>query len=118
MQGDPDRIAQLLGILVDNAAKYTDQGGQVSAKTWRRLDSVFVEVSDTGIGIPVEHLPHVFERFYRSDSSRSQRPGGFGLGLSIAKNIVDQSGGSVDVTSREGEGTVFTVRLPKKGPQP
>ena len=117
IDGDPDRVAQLLGILVDNAAKYTDSGGRVSAKTWRRLDGVFVEVSDTGIGIPTEDLPHVFDRFYRSDSSRSQRPGGFGLGLSIAKNIVDQSGGTVSVVSREGEGTVFTVRLPKKGPQ-
>jgi signal transduction histidine kinase len=117
IDGDPDRIAQLLGILVDNAAKYTDQGGEVSAKTWRRLDGVFVEVSDTGVGIPAEDLPHVFDRFYRSDSSRSQRPGGFGLGLSIAKNIVEQSGGGISVVSREGEGTVFTVRLPKKGPR-
>jgi signal transduction histidine kinase len=118
MSGDPDRIAQLLGILVDNAAKYTDAGGRVAARTWRRLDGVFIEVSDTGIGIPAEHLPHIFDRFYRSDTSRSQRTGGFGLGLSIAKNIVDQSGGTIGVTSREDEGTVFTVRLPKKGPQP
>ena len=112
--GDPDRIFQLMSILVDNAAKYTGQGGSVSIRTWRRLDSVFVEVSDTGVGIPEADLPYVFERFYRSDQSRSATTGGFGIGLSVAREIVEASGGDIDVYSVERTGTTFTVRLPRR----
>ena len=113
---DPDRLAQLLSILVDNAAKYTPEEGRVSVRTWRRLETVTVEVSDTGIGIPAQDLPHVFERFYRSDESRSSETGGFGIGLSIAKTLSELMGGSIKVDSEEDIGTTFTVRIPRRHP--
>lgn len=112
---DYDRLAQLLAILVDNAAKYTRaEGGRVRVRTWRRLDSVFLEVSDTGVGIPAKDVPHIFERFYRSDEARPSEPGGFGIGLSIAHDIVSEAGGRVEVRSAEGVGTTFTVKLPRR----
>lgn len=113
MVNDPDRIEDAIAILVDNAAKYTPDGGNVAVKTRRRRDSIIVEVSDTGVGIPEEDLADIFDRFYRSDVSRSREPGGFGLGLSIAKSIVDAAGGELSVRSIEGEGSTFTVTLPK-----
>jgi signal transduction histidine kinase len=111
--GDPDRIEDVLSILVDNAAKYTPSGGRVSVQTYRRKGDVVIEVSDTGPGIPAEDLPNIFDRFYRSDASRSAETGGFGLGLAIAKRIVDSSGGLIDVRSQVGKGTTFTIRLPR-----
>ncbi|GAV32168.1 signal transduction histidine kinase [Coriobacteriaceae bacterium EMTCatB1] len=111
--GDPDRIEEALGILVDNACKYTPAGGRVQVSTRRHKDRVVIEVSDTGIGIPEEDLPNVFERFYRSDASRSKETGGFGLGLSIAKHIVDASGGMIWARSKLGSGTTFIISLPR-----
>lgn len=113
MTGDPDRIEDVLSILVDNAAKYTPAGGRVEVRTRRRRDVIIVEVSDTGVGIPAEDIPSVFDRFYRSDASRSKETGGFGLGLAIAKRIVETHGGTIDVQSVLGAGTMFTVRLPR-----
>lgn len=112
--GDADRIEEALGILVDNACKYTLPGGTVRVSTWRKRESVVIEVADTGAGISERDLENIFERFYRSDHSRSAETGGFGLGLAIAKHIVDASGGTIDVASRIGEGTTFTIRLPRK----
>lgn len=114
LHGDPDRIEEALGILVDNAGKYTPTGGRVAVMTHRRRDRVIVEVSDTGVGIPEEDLPNVFDRFYRSDASRSKETGGFGLGLAIAKHIVDASGGSITVRSALGHGTTFSMTLPRQ----
>lgn len=111
--GDPDRIEEALSILVDNACKYTPGGGRVEVDTRRHKDRVIVEVSDTGIGIPEEDLPNIFERFYRSDASRSKETGGFGLGLSIAKHIVDASGGMIWARSKLGSGTTFIISLPR-----
>ncbi|MCL4078336.1 HAMP domain-containing histidine kinase [Coriobacteriia bacterium Es71-Z0120] len=111
--GDPDRIEEALGILVDNACKYTPAGGRVQVSTRRHKDRIIVEVSDTGIGIPEEDLPNIFERFYRSDASRSKETGGFGLGLSIAKHIVDASGGMIWARSKLGSGTTFIISLPR-----
>lgn len=111
--GDPDRIEEALGIIVDNACKYTPAGGRVQVSTRRHKDRVIVEVSDTGIGIPEEDLPNIFERFYRSDASRSKETGGFGLGLSIAKHIVDASGGMIWARSKLGSGTTFIISLPR-----
>lgn len=115
VQGDPDRIEEVVAILVDNAAKYTPTGGQVSVSTRRRRDQVVIEVSDTGSGIAEEDLPHIFDRFYRSDTSRSQETGGFGLGLAIAKRIVEATGGSVEARSVIDVGTTFVVKLPVAG---
>lgn len=112
--GDPDRIEEALGVLVDNACKYTPAGGTVSITTRRQRDRVVVEVSDTGVGIPEEDVPNIFDRFYRSDVSRSKETGGFGLGLAIAKHIVDASGGSISVRSTLGGGTTFEVTLPRQ----
>jgi len=108
---DPFRLEQVLVNLIDNAVKYTERGAiRVSLrKDDRRL---VIEVADTGIGIPKEHLPRIFERFYVVDKSRSRRVGGTGLGLAIVKHIVLLHNGSVDVESTPGEGTKFTVSLP------
>ncbi len=114
LYGDPDRIEEALGILVDNACKYTPDGGKVSVTTWRHRDKVVVEVTDTGVGIPADDLPNVFDRFYRSDLSRSKETGGFGLGLAIAKHIIDASGGTIAVESTIGAGTTFEVGLPRQ----
>ncbi len=114
LHGDPDRIEEALGVLVDNACKYTPEGGSVSLATRRSRDRIIIEVSDTGVGIPEEDVPNLFARFYRSDLSRSQETGGFGLGLAIAKHIIDVSGGTIAVRSRVGHGTVFEVSLPRQ----
>jgi signal transduction histidine kinase len=113
VMNDPDKIEEFLHILVDNAAKYTPAGGTVSVETWRRRDRVAVEVSDTGMGIPEKDLPNIFDRFYRSDASRSKETGGFGLGLAIAKRMVEVCSGTIEVRSTVGEGTTFTIRLPR-----
>ncbi len=111
LYGDQDRIEEALGILVDNACKYTPEAGRVQVTTRRHRDRVVVEVTDTGIGIPEADLPSIFERFYRSDASRSKETGGFGLGLPIAKHIIDTSGGMIWVRSKVGSGTTFTISL-------
>ncbi|MDO8987780.1 MAG: HAMP domain-containing sensor histidine kinase, partial [Coriobacteriia bacterium] len=113
MMGDPDRIEDAISILVDNAAKYTPDAGRVALRTRRRRDTIIIEVEDTGVGIPVDDLESIFDRFYRSDASRSKETGGFGLGLPIAKTIVDGAGGTIDVHSELGAGTRFTLRLPR-----
>jgi len=111
--GDPDRIEELLGILLDNAGKYTKAGGGVVVSTRKMRDRAVIEVRDTGIGIPEEDVPNIFERFYRSDASRSKDTGGFGLGLAIAKHIVDMSNGDIRVSSEVGVGTTFHIELPR-----
>lgn len=113
MMGDPDRIEDAISILVDNAAKYTPEGGHVTVRTRRKRDVIIIEVEDTGVGIPAEDLESIFDRFYRSDASRSKETGGFGLGLPIAKTIVDGAGGTIGVESDQGSGTRFTLRLPR-----
>ena len=111
LYGDPDRIEEALGILVDNACKYTQELGRVQVTTRRHRDRVVVEVTDTGLGIPQNDIPSIFDRFYRSDESRSKETGGFGLGLPIAKHIIDASGGMIWVRSKVGAGTTFTISL-------
>jgi len=114
LMGDPDRVGEAIDILIDNACKYTSPGGNVTVRTRRDGKWVIVEVSDTGIGIPEDDLPFIFERFYRSDQSRSSQTGGFGLGLSIANRIIETSGGYVTCSSRVGFGTTFRFALPKR----
>ncbi|MFN3684437.1 MAG: sensor histidine kinase, partial [Fimbriimonadaceae bacterium] len=101
--------------LVDNAIKYSNDGAILVRLEDQGEDAV-LSVSDQGIGIPSEHLERIFERFYRVDKGRSRSKGGTGLGLSIVKHIVEAHGGKVTVQSRLGEGSTFTVRLPKGAP--
>ena len=109
---DQERLHQLLVILIDNALQYTPSGGEVSLSCTRTEKHVVITVQDNGIGIAAEHLPHIFDRFYRGEKARSRNSGGSGLGLSIAKWIVEKHGGKISVESLLGEGTSFTVILP------
>jgi two-component system phosphate regulon sensor histidine kinase PhoR len=110
--GDPDYLERAVSNLVDNAIKYTPEGGRIRVSAKSVGGEVLIEVADTGIGIPAEDVPRVFERFYRVDKSRSREMGGTGLGLSIVKHVVQVHGGSVDVESAVGKGSTFRVRLP------
>jgi heavy metal sensor kinase len=107
--GDSDNLVRLLVNLVDNAIKYTEQGGIVVTAN-KEVDVVCVTVADTGVGMQAEHLPHIFDRFYRVERSRTTPSSG--LGLAIALEIARSHGGSIEVKSNYGQGTVFTVRLP------
>ncbi len=109
--------AQLAMNLVGNAIHYNRPDGCVTVSVRSEGADALLVVEDTGPGIPVEDQPHLFERFYRVDQSRSREDGGNGLGLSIAKSIVDAHGGGISFTSQPGEGSRFEVRLPLHVPQ-
>src|SRR5205807_9755264 len=109
---DRDRIVQVLTNLLDNAIKFTPEGGTVEVSVGGTPSEVAVSVSDTGPGIPPDDLPRVFDRFYRAERSRSRGAGGTGLGLAIAKHIVEAHGGRITVTSRANAGRTFTFTLP------
>lgn len=110
--GDEDRLKQLLLNLVDNGIKYTQPGGVVRLSLSKDKGQAMLRVSDTGIGIPAEDLPHIFDRFYRVDKARSREQGGSGLGLAIVKWVVQAHGGRIQVESTVGVGTTFTILLP------
>lgn len=110
--GDPMRLKQVVVNLVDNAIKYSPDGGEVTVSVTTEGKTAVIEVSDTGIGIPSTALPLVFDRFYRTDQARSRESGGTGLGLSIVKAICDAHGGSASVKSVEGKSTTFRIELP------
>ncbi len=118
MQGDSMRLEQIVVNLVENAIKYTDEGS-VSVSVSDEGEWAVFAVKDTGIGIPEESIEHLFERFYRVDKARSRSTGGTGLGLSITEKLINLHGGSIEVKSRLGEGSTFTVQLPvrQKGGQ-
>ncbi len=107
-------MERMLINLVENSAKYTPENGSVSVRASARNGAFRIEVEDDGIGIPPEHHERIFERFYRVDKNRSREIGGTGLGLSIVKHIVIQHGGTIGVRSAEGEGSTFTVELPRR----
>jgi two-component system phosphate regulon sensor histidine kinase PhoR len=109
---DEEAIRQIFDNLIDNAIKYTPEGGKVRVTCMLSLDEVSVDVWDTGIGIPREELPRIFERFYRVDKARSRELGGTGLGLSIVRHLISSIRGQISVTSRPGSGTRFTVKIP------
>ncbi len=112
VEGDRARLKQVVVNLLDNAIKYTAQGGKVGLTVTVRDGKAILEVADNGMGIPAEARPHIFERFFRVDKARSREAGGAGLGLSIVKSICAAHGGQVDFQSQEGVGSCFKVELP------
>ena len=109
---DPEALRQILVNVLDNAARYTPPGGTVTVRTAREGDDLRLDVVDTGPGIPGEHLPRIFERFYRVDPARSRELGGTGLGLAIVKHLVEAHGGRVNALSTRGAGTTIRITLP------
>ncbi|MBI3449598.1 MAG: HAMP domain-containing histidine kinase [Acidobacteria bacterium] len=118
LAADPERLGQILRNLLSNAIAHTPAGGQVVVGARRAGGVCEISVRDTGEGIAAEHLPFVFERFYRADPSRARATGGAGLGLAIVKQLAEAHGGSVRVESVTGKGSTFTVTLPIAGPTP
>lgn len=111
VSGDADHLARLLNNLVENAVRHTPAQGEITLSAAQAGDAIVVTVSDTGEGIPAEHLPHVCERFYRVDSARARRDGGTGLGLAICRSIVQAHGGSMSLESAPGVGTTVRITL-------
>ncbi len=111
--GDPDRVAQILDNLLDNAIRYSAAGSEIAVSLRSLEQDIECAVRDRGEGIPPEHLPFIFERFYRVDSSRNRHPGGTGLGLAIARALVEAQGGRITARSAPGEGTTIVFTLPR-----
>jgi len=114
VSGDSVKLQQVVSNIVDNAIKYTPEGGRVTVEVYENSGNAVVKVSDTGIGIPAKDLPHIFDRFFRVDKARSRATGGTGLGLSIAHKIILLHGGNIRVVSEEGKGSIFYIELPLK----
>ncbi len=112
LSADPERLAQVFGNLVSNAIRHTPHNGQIILSATQAEGEVRLHVADTGSGIAADDLPFIFDRFYRADSSRSQMTGESGLGLAIARSLVEAHGGRISVESTVGAGTTFTVALP------
>jgi len=112
VDADPQALRQILGNVLENAARYTPPGGAVTVRSRRLGGEVVIEIADTGPGIPGEHLPRIFERFYRADAARSRAAGGTGLGLAIVKHLVEAHGGHVEAESGLGAGTTIRITLP------
>lgn len=112
VEADPDRLSQVFVNLIDNALRHTTGGGRIRVEIDARDSDAVLRVRDTGEGIPYRDLPHIFERFYVVDRSRTRGSGGAGLGLAIVKGIVDAHGGAISAESMLGRGTAFTIRLP------
>jgi signal transduction histidine kinase len=114
LEGDPTLIRRLLYNLLDNAIKYTGALGQVTVVASVNAGQWIVEIADNGVGIPPEHLPHVFDRFYRVDPARAEESGGAGLGLAISRAIVVSLGGQIGIESAVARGTTVRVTLPSR----
>jgi signal transduction histidine kinase len=114
IQADKDKMAQVFTNILSNALKYTPEGGQIEVTVSGDNKTVTVSVKDTGIGIAEEDLPHIFDRFYRADKSRTRNTGGAGIGLAIVKSIVTAHGGSIHVRSQYGNGSEFVICLPRR----
>jgi CheY-like chemotaxis protein len=119
LEADPVRLAQVLTNLLNNAAKYTEPGGQIWLTARRENDEAVVSVRDTGLGIPADMLPRVFEMFAQESGTRARSQGGLGLGLAVAKRLVEMHGGRIEAHSAgPGQGSEFVLRLPLVGPAP
>ena len=116
VHGNADQMEQMLINLIENAIKYNKHGGSVNVSVFNNEKTVNLLISDTGIGIPEEHLPRLFERFYRVDKGRSRSMGGTGLGLAIVKHIASNMGAMIEVHSKFGEGTEFLITFPSAHP--
>jgi two-component system sensor histidine kinase ResE len=112
IQGDPAALERLFLIFLDNAIKYTASGGQIEMHLKAHDGVAEAEILDTGIGISAEDIPHIFERFYQADRSRSREKNGSGLGLAIGRWIAQTHGGNISVESKPSEGTSFRIRFP------
>ncbi|NLI60022.1 MAG: HAMP domain-containing protein, partial [Clostridiales bacterium] len=110
--GEASKLQQAISNLVDNAIKYTPEGGRVMVDVHKGDNQAIIKISDTGIGIPSKDIPHIFDRFFRVDKARSRYTGGTGLGLSITHRIILMHDGNIRVDSKEGRGTTFFVHLP------
>jgi signal transduction histidine kinase len=113
---DPDALRQILTNLFDNALRHTPKGGEITVHTGAAPDGVMIAVVDTGAGIAPQHLPRIFERFYRADEGRSRAQGGTGLGLAIVKHLVEAHGGHVAAESTLGHGTTIRMFFPVEAP--
>ncbi len=109
---DSHRVKQVLRNLLENAVAHTDKGGKITVTARRQAGQIYISVTDTGEGIPASELPLIFERFYRVDKSRTRKTGGSGLGLTIAKRLVEAHGGTIEVKSEPGHGSTFTFTIP------
>lgn len=116
IEGDADRLNEVLGNILSNAFKFTERGGKIAVRAGREGAGVRVEVSDSGVGIPPDKLPKIFEKFYQVDNSAQPRQAGSGLGLAIAREIVEAHGGTIGADSEPGQGTRFMVVLPERPP--
>ena len=117
VSGDKVKLRQLFINILENAVRYTPADGHISVSLVKQESDAVISISDTGIGISPEHLPHIFERFYRVDKARARADGGVGLGLAIAKIIAESHKGNIEVESELGKGTTFTISIPVKGPE-
>ena len=111
VKGDRLQLVSAVSNLIDNAVKYSEKGDEVTVRVSPQDETVDISVSDEGIGIPPSDVDRIFERFYRVDRARSRGTGGTGLGLSIVRHVMNNHGGSVNVTSQEGEGSTFVLTL-------
>ena len=112
VMGDPDRLAQVLDNLLDNAIRYSPEGSVIVVDVCQSGNEIQCSIKDNGMGIPEKHLPFIFERFYRADSARDRQTGGAGLGLAIARALVESQGGKISAESPSGQGTTFRFSLP------
>ena len=109
---DAEKIQQAIINIIDNAIKYTQEGGEVKISLYSRTKWCVIEIRDNGIGISEKSLSHIFDRFYRIDKARSRKTGGTGLGLSIAHQIVTLHQGTIEVESKVGKGSAFSIKIP------
>jgi len=112
ISGNENSLSSAVGNLIDNAIKYTPDGGSINLRVSRENGNAWFEVKDSGVGIDPLHQERIFERFYRVDKARSRELGGTGLGLSIVKHVAITHGGGVSLYSRPGKGSIFTITLP------
>ncbi|RUO97574.1 ATP-binding protein [Hyphomicrobium sp.] len=112
INADPDALEKIVSNVISNAIKFTPPGGRIDVSGWNENQKVIVRISDTGIGIPAEQLPHIFDRFYQVDGSATRRHQGLGLGLALVRELITRHGGDVSATSDTGHGTTFILRLP------